>query len=1246
MSFGRGIDSDARRGAVIERPTPGWRTASAAALRTFQRAFVVVPAGTPPPVDFRALATPAARDAHARLLVEPAGATGLAARRSLVGDARDLLAYVLRLALPEFGGASPRTPMTFHEGAAPPLSATSPATLVVHVGGTTEARDLLLDFRGASALWDGDLASLDGDGVVNLLVVRDEKVGPKATPAPVAHLVLAGGSDYGTFFAVSAFLQAHLGVRWLFPGEDGAVIPGAPRADGGAVNAFEEPAVRSRTLAAISSNAVHTLAELDEIRAWQLRNRLRPHNDLAKLFQVAYAGRVACMRPLRDDFTAAMLEVEERVPTDHTLHTLLSPFERAFTATRELRGEGPALASYPDLRWRSPASVPSPPPDLEAAGQYRSATPMTPLVHRELGSLGDDVTFAREADGPGGCPAQPTSDLRRTHLVPSGAPENLLANFRTALGGNFSHCADADGAPLETSRGRPLDRPLRFVPKAFATHLSGDRFTFPNWHPCIFEYEPTALGMALNARASLALDLATQVMVSAHGRRLRGRDLTHSVAFCDLDTWCQCDACVRADDDGGPGNDLTLYNGRLVARPSIALERESGLDAVAAGARLDAALDARTAWLRSGTGGMRGAGAVFQWERRGEDNPFAALTFDDLAAYGVVWSQGYPRTRSRRVLTLLNAVCVELEFVFDDAYAGRPLAGGKAPPSRQTLPPRQEAPVLGFHAYAQYMAPPMSPPRYLEMTERCHRYLMPYMTGIRDTVEYRPDAASPYESAALPASTEGSLGRLLAAPDQFNHERWSRVAQRTGLYEYITSAGYVGPHLYSARLSSAIRRGLRHHRLRGFICETTPNWCFDAPMLWELPRLLWNPGPLGVAEAAGHLRALRGDFCASAFGAAAGPMQGFIDLCEEAWAATRDGWKIYDPTAPEGSPYPDRRLRTGAASGLCGDGYGGRGAMITTLDGFFGAPSGGGARNRLLACWRLLNDAYARSAGDEPSRRRVQLLRRGFGLTLLIGLWYEPVQKAFEMIRRRRTDVYQMRRMTVVAGTVVRETSETRGSVSNVGSDPALPLPTGPTARQVTVLSGYTEGSVPRVDLMLAGEDRAIREAAANRIIPRPGVNGLRSLRNQVHRYLALSHADGASDAFPTLRDAAAEAGHLRDVGMGLFDGGSSTLADDAPFPNRPIAGPHRLVGLDLPYLTAYINWWNAIPRNGDMSQRTQATDERIQLLSDGGSNPGFGWCFLGVREAAGMVAVHGYAGMALQDVEQRRQLLNAIVRG
>jgi hypothetical protein len=82
------------------------------------------------------------------------------------------------------------------------------------------------------------------------------------------------------------------------------------------------------------------------------------------------------------------------------------------------------------------------------------------------------------------------------------------------------------------------------------------------------------------------------------------------------------------------------------------------------------------------------------------------------------------------------------------------------------------------------------------------------------------------------------------------------VAHRAahGLYEYISSAGYVGRTCTRRGSTSAIRRGLRHHRLRGFISETTPNWCFDAPMLWELPRMLWDPGPLVGAGVAAHLR--------------------------------------------------------------------------------------------------------------------------------------------------------------------------------------------------------------------------------------------------------------------------------------------------------------------------------------------------------------------------------------------------------
>jgi hypothetical protein len=100
-----------------------------------------------------------------------------------------------------------------------------------------------------------------------------------------------------------------------------------------------------------------------------------------------------------------------------------------------------------------------------------------------------------------------------------------------------------------------------------------------------------------------------------------------------------------------------------------------------------------------------------------------------------------------------------------------------------------------------------------------------------------------------------------------------------------------------------------------------------------------------------------------------------------------------DGSASEEAPLPRPAPPLGGSSGLCGDGYGGRGAKISTLDGFLGAPRGGGARNRLLGCWQRCSTGRTTRPGSMNLAERVQLFRRSFGLTLLIGLWYEPVQR-------------------------------------------------------------------------------------------------------------------------------------------------------------------------------------------------------------------------------------------------------------
>jgi hypothetical protein len=211
-------------------------------------------------------------------------------------------------------------------------------------------------------------------------------------------------------------LQKHLGVRWLFPGELGTVSP-RPRASptSGLVNEFEEPAVRSRTLAGLSSNSTHTAAELDEIRAWQLRNRLRPHNDLAKLFQRVHGDAGACVPA----FAARRLHRGDargrgaRAHRPHAPHLPL-PVQGPLRRGRRsfARGEG-----RPSSTTRSCATATLPKVGRHAQRDPYGATPRLHIAPRARS--GDTVVFARQV-APAWCRPAPAARPRphataRTH---------------------------------------------------------------------------------------------------------------------------------------------------------------------------------------------------------------------------------------------------------------------------------------------------------------------------------------------------------------------------------------------------------------------------------------------------------------------------------------------------------------------------------------------------------------------------------------------------------------------------------------------------------------------------------------------------------------------------------------------------------------------------------------------------------------------------------------------------------------
>lgn len=1191
MGFGRGINAEARRGEVFVSGTGDlpWRLRGLSLPAGVSMVHLVVPADSVAPRrDLSQLYTTLDRNIHATLLVVPlSSGSSPRAVRSVIGDARDLLEYVLRRRLgsqilPDGGiglgtRARPLRLMSSNE-ATNTYDPSVESRLFIHIGATAKAREILSALRAGSPSWDGDFDHLDGDGYVTLLVHHATE--------PEKHLILAGASEYGSYFAVADFLQQDaIGARWLFPSPDGEVIPAAGDVFLPTINRFEEPDVRSRTMASLATIGYHDYWEIDAARAWQLRNRMRPCYERSLLFQKVWVDdpecgvrrreRVELRAELGDAFTFAMLESEERIASDHVMNKFLSAHERPFFGTAQ-RGVA-SVETYPERRPREPGS-------LTTSAVYDG------MLDRRLGATSDAFTFSERLDD---------------------CSEHLCCPIFASLdGGPPVHMAVAGGDPERAPKVAQFERisnhavpggrtNKRFIPKSHQHHLLGRLHSFDGWHPCVFDVVGLAVGEAQSARASLVVDVATQLLFAVRGRTLRGHEFAHPVSLVDGEDWCGCDACTRADATGGNGDHLLLYLGRVIALPGGLLEREvPPLQALAGmtggGERLLTETTLLTSLAVYGRSQWGPTVPGFSWDGS-PDNPFRDLTLDTLAQRGVLSAKGYPRKRTRRLLALLNAVCARFEEVRRGTL-----------PAELSLP--DGAPVFAVHAYNEFVAPP--PRHHDPATERCHAFLMPYLTGVRDTIEYGSSSVDPY-ARANPGDNVGAFDRLQAAPDQFNTERWSSISQQIGFYEYISSAnGHVAPHLYSERLRRAVLRGVQHHKLRGFVSETEPHWGFDAPMLWETSNFLWNPGVRTVT-------ALRDDFCQKAFGRVAAPsMAAFFSMCEEAWSATRDSWRLFTGPSSEIS-YPDRRLRTGAASGYFGDGYAGRGGYLSTLDGFYGSPSTGSERTRLLRAWKLLGNAFNATMERSAERERVQIFRKTFGLTLLIGTWYEPFFTAFDTLRRN-LNFTQMQRVGTFGGERTGETTGT-GLVFPVVGDEANTRGGDTPVKARTV---YLP-SVPSAGRVALG---AALTAVRRRLDPFGDqiLNGLQQFRNEVHRYLAcnVNLAGISMDSFPTffangeLRDTDGSLRGLQDVGLGIYS--ITTLPENAPFP-APRA-QSQIMPVNAAAFSTYATWWNGattyMPPHGTPGMAT--TDMRSQSLRAVDADPGLGWFFRAIKEMAG----------------------------
>jgi len=95
------------------------------------------------------------------------------------------------------------------------------------------------------------------------------------------------------------------------------------------------------------------------------------------------------------------------------------------------------------------------------------------------------------------------------------------------------------------------------------------------------------------------------------------------------------------------------------------------------------------------------------------------------------------------------------------------------------------------------------------------------------------------------------------------HSLWRGLAPRLGTYEYIYGVGYVVPNLPF----EIIQENFRYYRANELLlyrAEAYPLWAFDAPKLYIIRRLLWNPE--------NDVQRLLREFCDRTFGTAGGAM--------------------------------------------------------------------------------------------------------------------------------------------------------------------------------------------------------------------------------------------------------------------------------------------------------------------------------------------------------------------------------------
>lgn len=1193
MGFGRGILERARRGSVVRAGVasgaPRLEPFGSIVLDGVPHVQIVTPEGVPPwtrpetnavlghnrPFDlvtFQTVALPGGNPAR----------TEQRLRRTLVSDARDLLVetlYKLTNEVDESGTLRrQQTVIEMFWYVTPLLSINLEATgtigghsvvrgdtyvtegrKYIHVGPTPLAEQFLRDLASTGQLetaWNGELGTLDADGFVAVsLRSRNDQ-----------HLILAGGSEYGTYFAVAWFLQTYAHVRWFYPGPDGTVIPrGSASFSVAVVNHIDEPDYKGRSFQAMISKSYHTPSEINDLRNWLLRNGIRPSTERGELFYHPQrpspgAHEIAEYRSCTalDTHKKALLVSEERVPTGHNLAVFFSPYQNTLDpppSAVSLRRVDAVQDMYPAPAprvYRTTASA------LERPALWGQEDRSPAPGDLPCGEVSPEPWWYC----PGECPVEVPVGSRRV------ATELLRVDRGESSPNPFVRRA------FSYAISRPRNK--RYIPRVyFRTHTQDLACVDDRWFPCVYTHhaEDTTteeellypLGQIGRFRQTVAVDLARRLAASASNLHLATQwgllgSSGHS-EFCESlapndslsHVWCECVPCRLSN--GLDVNDGALVYRGLVILPNhrAAFDPSDGHDwFVQDTAVLQRRMVSAYTVLQQMALALQPNPLLFNelglnsFRSLGSPMPGSplsgaqALEVDRAALRGLVFDNARHNRHTRRILDLLNATALEL--VGPVVLRRDPGTLGVIPSgSSQVQPPVvPRDTLLTFHAYDEYYSPPIFEADPMEHPEKfypdlgaypgnaaplvLHPVLTPVLAGVRDGWEYREDAD--------PAHQRSAFMRLRTSAEQFCLERWSRIARQTGFYEYMYGDGYYMPRIYTARLQTALRRGYERANSRVFVAESIPHMGLDSIKFYELAKVLWNLGE--------NVEEVRRDYCNALFGPGtrvAEPMYQYFTGLERAWA---------------NRPFRMQRWSPGNLDSYQGYGIIGCPGWITQLDYLLRGPNWEvlplevlDPRTRAMIpnpalpfhqVWDALQEAY-RNSSNELVRSRVQYFRRAFGLVRELVLAYHPVLSAWAVLENARNDrgepvleqhSYDPLSWVATRGRGIDLTSPAHGQRINDEWQERLRI-----------------DAIPR-----------LRRGA--QLLTLPEVFGP-AIRTPIHRYLALDDVYGP--------------GELEGLGLGL--GGPGSYSETT----RQIAlnlGPTTVRdAFWLPHLTQHVNWWN-----------------------------------------------------------------------